>query len=339
MTEMTRKPVALILGATGGVGGAVARALLARGYHIRALHRDPSRLPEKRTDYEWLKGDAMRREDVEKAAQGAELIFHGVNPPGYQNWKSLAPAMLENTIAAARMSRARILFPATIYNFGRDVFPSPREDSPQNATTRKGRIRIAMERRLREAADGGTQVILVRAGDFFGGDAAGNSWFGQVVKPHAPLIRITNPGRKGVGHQWAYLPDLAETFAALNDRAGQLPPFANFHFEGFYDADGMQMGQAIRRVAGDPKLKIARFPWFVVPLLAPFVTLMRELLEVRYLWKEPLHMTSEKLVSVLGHEPRTPLESALGQALEDIGVTPMRPAAGALPVRAPVSKA
>ena len=152
MSEINGKPVALILGATGGVGGAVARALLARGYHIRALHRDPSRWVEKRPHYEWIKGDAMRREDVEKAARGAELIFHGVNPPGYRNWKTLAPPMLENTIGAARLTNARILFPATIYNFGRDVFPSPSEDSPQNATTRKGRIRVAMEERLREAA-------------------------------------------------------------------------------------------------------------------------------------------------------------------------------------------
>ncbi|WP_180897541.1 NAD(P)H-binding protein [Martelella soudanensis] len=338
MSEITGKPVALILGATGGVGGAVARALLARGYHIRALNRDPARWIEKQPHYEWLKGDAMRREDVETAARGAELIFHGVNPPGYKDWDKLVLPMLENTIAAARLFNARILFPATIYNFGRDVFPSPSEDSPQNPTTRKGRIRVAMEDRLKEAAFDGTQVILVRAGDFFGGDAAGNSWFGQVVKPHAPLTRITNPATPGVGHQWAYLPDLAETFAALDERAGQLPKFANFQFEGFYDADGMQMVEAIRRVAGDPKLKIARFPWFVVPLLSPFMTLMREVKEVRYLWKEPLHMKNDKLVAFLGHEPRTPLDTAIGKALDDIGVTLPRSSASDI-LKGPVSRA
>ena len=31
---------ALVLGATGGIGGAVARKLLARGWRLRALNRD-----------------------------------------------------------------------------------------------------------------------------------------------------------------------------------------------------------------------------------------------------------------------------------------------------------
>lgn len=338
MSDMNRKPVALVLGATGGVGGAVAKALHGRGYHIRALNRDPEKLKGSPAHYEWVKGDAMRRADVENAARGAELIFHGVNPPGYRDWDKLVLPMLENTIGAARLANARILFPATIYNFGRDVFPHPSEDSPQNPTTRKGRIRVAMEGRLREAAFDGIQVILVRAGDFFGGGKIGNSWFGQVVKPHAPLTRVTNPATPGVGHQWAYLPDLAETFVALNDRAGQLPKFANFHFEGFYDVDGMQMVEAIRRVSGDPKLKIARFPWFIVPLLSPFTTLMREVKEVRYLWKEPMHMKNDKLVAVLGHEPRTPLDTAIRTALDDIGVTLPRSSASNL-VKGPVSRA
>ncbi|BCH54930.1 hypothetical protein RvVAR031_25400 [Agrobacterium vitis] len=40
-------PIALVLGATGGVGGAVARALAGRGYHVRALHRDAVRMAAK----------------------------------------------------------------------------------------------------------------------------------------------------------------------------------------------------------------------------------------------------------------------------------------------------
>jgi len=119
-----------------------------------------------------------------------------------------------------------------------------------------------------------------------------------------------------------------------------LPKFANFHFEGFYDADGMQMVEAIRRVAGDPKLKVKRFPWFAVPLLAPFMPLMREVLEVRYLWKEQMHMKNDKLVAVLGHEPRTPLDIAVRTALEDIGVTlPRSRAPEPLRIKGPVSRA
>ena len=38
--------------------------------------------------------------------------------------------MLDNTIAAAKAGGARILLPDTIYNYGPDVFPLLREESP-----------------------------------------------------------------------------------------------------------------------------------------------------------------------------------------------------------------
>ena len=53
---------ALILGATGGVGGATARALAEAGWRIRALARDPSKLAAREPGWEAVAGDAM---DVE----------------------------------------------------------------------------------------------------------------------------------------------------------------------------------------------------------------------------------------------------------------------------------
>ena len=42
MSEDPKPPSpALVIGATGGVGGAVARSLLARGWRVRALNRNP----------------------------------------------------------------------------------------------------------------------------------------------------------------------------------------------------------------------------------------------------------------------------------------------------------
>src|SRR5262245_11116096 len=132
-TAMTDKRTALVLGATGGIGGEVARALIQRGWRVRALHRNPkgaARKAKELASIEWMTGDAMRRDDVVAAAQGADVIVHGVNPPGYRNWRGLALPMLESTIAAARASGARILFPGTIYYYGADAFPLLSERSP-----------------------------------------------------------------------------------------------------------------------------------------------------------------------------------------------------------------
>src|SRR6516165_2309366 len=332
-TNMTSHPTALVLGASGGIGGEVARRLAARGWIVRALHRDPSRLSsaDKAENFTWLRGDAMSAADVAAAAAGASVIVHAVNPPGYRHWGKLVLPMLENTVAAARAAGARIILPGTVYNFGPGAFPAPHETSPQHPLTVKGGIRVAMERRLRAAADAGTPVLIVRAGDFFGPKAA-NNWFSQgLVQAGRPVTAITYPGRPGIGHQWAYLPDVAETMVRLLEQSGRLEPFAVFHMEGHWDADGTQMIAAIRKAMGNPNIKLRRLPWPLLRLLSPFVPFFRELAEMRYLWTTPIHMGNAKLTALLGAEPHTPLDIAVRDSLIGIGSMPeetMRQVAG-----------
>lgn len=305
---------ALVLGGAGGIGGAVTEALLAHGWTVTALARDPAKAAQGRDPaIQWMQGDAMNAAEVLAAAQGAALIVHAVNPPAYRNWGQLVLPMVDNTIAAARAVSARILLPGTVYNYGPDAFPVLREDAPQNPLTRKGAIRVEMERRLQRS---GLPVLVVRAGDFFGGRNGGNTWFAQgLAKPGAPLKSIGAPGRRGVGHAWAYLPDLAETMAEL--AATPMDGFHTFHFAGHFDADGTQMAAAIRRGVGRD-LPVKPFPWWLVVLASPFVETLREVLEMRYLWKTPLRLDNAKLVSVIGPEPHTPLDQAVKTALTDL---------------------
>ncbi len=315
---MAAQDTALILGATGGIGGEVARRLVARGWRVRALHRNPDN-QGREARLLWTQGDAMSEREVVAAAQGASLIVHAVNPPQYRNWGQLVLPMLDNTIAAARVSGARILLPGTVYNYGPDALPHLDEASPQNPVTRKGRIRVEMERRLRAAADGGTRTLIVRAGDFFG-PQAGNTWFAQgLVKPGRPVATMTYPGRRGMGHQWAYLPDVAETMIQLVEREGALETFSLFHMDGHWDDDGTKMIAAIRRAVGTPNLKVSSLPWGLLRLASPFVPLFRELGEMRYLWQAPIRMSNARLVAALGREPHTPLDDAVRTTLIGLG--------------------
>lgn len=320
---MNQNRNALVLGATGGIGGEVARRLKARGWTVRALHRDAARVTDghhAQTGFTWLQGDALRREDVVAAARGVSLIVHAVNPPGYRNWGALVLPMLDSTLAAARETGARILLPGTVYNYGPGTFPEVDEASPQHPVTRKGAIRVEMERRLRAAAaNGEARVLIVRAGDFFGPHAA-NNWFSQgLVEPGQPVTAIQYPGQRGIGHQWAYLPDVAETMVQLVEREAALEAFSTFHMNGHWDGDGTRMIAAIRRVTGRPDLKVRAFPWWLLGLASPFVPLFRELKEMRYLWKTPVRMNNARLLAVLGTEPHTPLDEAVRTTLVGLG--------------------
>jgi nucleoside-diphosphate-sugar epimerase len=313
---MERK-IALVLGATGGVGGAVARRLHARGWQVRALHRAPDGVLQKH-GFDWRAGDAMVAGDVAAAAQEASLIVHAVNPPAYRNWGKLVLPMLDHTIAAARANRARIVLPGTVYNYGPDAFPDIAEDAPQNARSRKGRIRVEMERRLRAFAETGAgSVLIVRAGDFFGPQSA-NSWFQQMVAPGKRPAVITYPGRRGVGHQWAYLPDVAETMVRLIE-TDRLDAFATFHMEGVWDADGTRMVDAICRALGNPAVPIGKTPWWTMRLAAPFVPVLREVMEMKYLWEQPVRLRNDRVKAALGVEPHTPLMVAVSATLAAMG--------------------
>ncbi|MEN6543920.1 SDR family NAD(P)-dependent oxidoreductase [Parvibaculum sp.] len=317
---MTR--TALIIGATGGIGSEMALALKARGWSVRALNRNPEKAARdfaRLGSLEWVKGDAMMASDVIAASEGVSLVVHAANPPGYRNWKGTALPMLESSIAAAKAAGARLVFPGTVYNFGPDALPLISETSPQNPKTRKGAIRVAMEMRLRRASKEGAPVLIVRAGDFFG-PHGGNNWFGQgLVKMGKPLGSVTYPGKRDVGHAWAYLPDLAETIMRLVERENELADFDVFHFGGHWFDKGVEIADATRKAAGVPDAPIRRFPWFAVYLASPFVETFREMIEMRYLWKRPVRLDNRKLVAFLGEEPHTPTEVALRVTLKGLG--------------------
>ena len=310
--------IALVLGATGGIGGAVSRRLVTSGWSVRALVRAQSvgLVPAQITP---IIGDAMDGPAVAAAAKGAQLIVHAVNPPGYRDWDKLVLPMLDNSIAAARAQGARVVLPGTVYNYGPDSFPLIDEAAPQHPQTRKGAIRAEMERKLQSAAEAGDiHALIVRAGDFFGPGAA-NNWFAQgLVKPGSRPSVIHNPGQHGTGHQWAYLPDVAETMVRLVERRAA-QNFETFHMDGHWDATGTQMAEAIQQALVEPQVRIARLPWWLLRLASLVSATPRELMEMRYLWQQPLRLNNARLVATLGAEPHTPLDRAVKTTLTAMG--------------------
>jgi len=320
-TQVPPAPLVLVIGATGSSGCEIAAAFLRHGWRVRALHRDPETGRKAAGDLdraEWVKGDAMVAADVIAAARGARIIVHAGNPPGYAGWARLLPQMMEAVIAAARATGARILFPGNVYNFGPDAWPLLTETSPQHPVTRKGKIRVALETRLAEVARSeGVRSLVVRAGDFFG-SRAGSSWLTEgLVAKDTPLKSGNLAGPAVALHDWAYLPDLAETMVQLAKREAELEPFAVFHHRGHVLTNG-ELADAVERLAGH-RLARGKVPWAVINLASPFVEMFKEMAEMRYLWNKDIVMDNSRLVTFLGREPHTPIDAALRRTLEGQG--------------------
>lgn len=314
----TQKTI-LVIGATGGVGSEVARIFCQAGWQVRAMARKPKAAAQSFAHLgpiEWVKGDAMKQKDVARAATGAATIFHGANPPGYVKWRERAIPMLANAIKAAEVSGARLLFPGNVYNFGPDAWPLLSETSPQNPKTEKGGIRVEMEQMIAQAK---IRSLTVRAGDFFGAHAPGSWLQNAMVKPSKAVTSVTYPGVHNKGHAWAYLPDLAETFAQLMDNEDRLGGQEVFHFRGHYFERGVEMATAIVCAAGDETFKVKKLPWALIRLGALAMGTLRSLLEMRYLWQETVELDNQKLAAFLGTEPHTPLKVALENTLVGMG--------------------
>ncbi len=312
---------ALVIGLTGGFGGAVARALRARGWKITALMRDPSRRPDDLPDVEVVQGDAGDAELVSRLGARVELVVYGANVP-YTRWRVDALPLLEPTAAAAERHGVRILFPGNIYNFAADAGPQLDETTPQEPTTAKGRVRVEMERRLHQAAERGARVLVLRCGDFFG-EAAPSSWMNEIIKVgKAGSWRFTHMGPDDVPHAFAFLPDVGEAAARLVELPGDQSAFEVFHFSGHQVSFG-QLRAALTACVGEAAVSDRSMPWLMMTLASPFVPIARELREMRYLWGQELALDDAKLRAALGELPQTPLQDALTRTLglDDVGGT------------------
>lgn len=73
----------LVTGATGQQGGALARILLSRGHHVRAMTRKPEGAAAtelRRTGAEIVAGDLGDRASVERAAKGVDVAYIVATP-------------------------------------------------------------------------------------------------------------------------------------------------------------------------------------------------------------------------------------------------------------------
>jgi nucleoside-diphosphate-sugar epimerase len=301
---------ALVMGITGGFGGSTAEALRRRGWSIRALLRDPARLPAQFADVEAVTGDAADIQAVRRAADGADLIVYAVNPPGYK-WKGVVLPMLENVATVAEERDTTVLFPGNVYVFDPADGPEFNEQAPMRPNTGKGETRKAMELRLRLAVQRGARVIVLRMGDYIGRHAP-SAWLGVLVKRTRNGYKVSAPGPRDLPHTWAYLPDAAEVAATLADKRDRLPAWSVFHFRG-HRMSLNDVADALRTASGR-EVVLKSFPWWPVRAMAPFSVLFRGLQEMRYLWDHPVNLDDRRLRRILGGPPpHTPLQQVLAE--------------------------
>jgi nucleoside-diphosphate-sugar epimerase len=305
----------VVLGGAGQLGRAAAEAFKSTGWQVASLVRGSS-AGGAPPGTEIVEVDARDAQAVIAATSGADVVLHALNVP-YADWERLALPLADIAIAAARESRATLIFPGNLYNYGAGMPARIDETTSMHPTSRKGAIRVAIETRMREAAEGGLRTIVLRAGDYFGGEGRG-SWFDRIVVKGIAAGRLTYPGPLNVIHEWAYLPDVAQAMVQLAERREQLAPFATLGFAG-HALTGRQFVAAISR-ACRRDFQIDFVPWRLLKMMGVVVPVFRELADISYLWSTPHAIDGARLAEIIGDFPRAPLDPAIAASLAALGL-------------------
>jgi nucleoside-diphosphate-sugar epimerase len=316
-------PTVLILGAAGRFGAAATQAYAEAGWRVLAQARRP--LPGLPASAQAVAVDLADTAALAAAARGAGTVVYAVNPL-YTRWPTdLLPLARLGMDVAERLG-ATFLLPGNVYNYGADLPARLREDTPQRAATRKGRLRIELENELAQRAQQGRlRSTVLRAGDFYG--CAAGTWLDLAIVKSLRQGKLVYPGPLDRPHAWAYLPDLARAAVALSlrEQAGaRTPTFTTRHFAG-HSPTGAELLAALGRAADALGLQPAAgfrhagLPWGFIRIAGLVVPMMRELAEMAYLWERPHTLDGSALAHAIGTQPATPLDAALRHTLVAMG--------------------
>lgn len=200
-----------VLGATGGIGRAVANELVARGHAVVAVNRSGTAGVD---GTEPRAADLRQLHDAHRAVAGADVVVLAAHP-GYAAWLSTLPPIVEHTITATARVGARLVYVDNLYAYAPAEGPLT-PASPEHATDPKGALRRKLGRQVLDAHRAGRlRASVARLSDYYGPHGTNTSLFALAL---APALR----GRPMRGfadldqpHTYHFLPDVGRALATV----------------------------------------------------------------------------------------------------------------------------
>ncbi len=290
---------ALVTGATGKVGHAIASALLDRGDQVRALVRDPRRaasvLPG---GIEPIRGDVTDTQSLAAAVEGCELVFNSMGMP--EQWvRDEAIFDRVNAVGSQQVASAanRAGVRRFVHTSTHDVFHAEsgeRFDETMLADYPKGTAYERSKQRAEElvlAERNGMEVVILNPSGVYGPTPSPtpsfeNGIFEPVVRKRLPALppggtgyafvegvaaghllaadRGTDGKRYILADGYAGFREIAETVKEVAGR-GRVPPVMPIPIAKAVAALGAGVSRVIRRPPLLPKGQLTYLLWQARP--------------------------------------------------------------------------
>ena len=299
----------VVLGAGGGIGGAVVRELVRRGHRVRAVNRGGHlQVPP---GVEVRAGEVATAAGAKQACAGAAVVYHCAQP-AYARWPQEFLPMTRAILEGATAAGAKLVLADNLYMYGPVDRPMT-EDLPYAATNPKGRVRAQMAELVLAAHQAGRLPTTIgRASDYYGP--------GGVKTVNGPTIFAAALGGRtarwigplDVPHTVSYLPDVASGLAVLGEhpeadgQAWHLPAAEPVTGRQFLELVFAELGQPAR-IAG-----VSRLAQRVLGLVNPA---LRELGETWYQRDRPFVLDATRFQQSFGPFAPTPHAQAVASTL------------------------
>jgi dihydroflavonol-4-reductase len=317
---------ALVTGATGFIGGNLARELWGRGHEVRALVRPGSNcLTIEDTGVERVVGDILDCDSLDRALAGCEAVFHCA--AAYTFWSADPCSVWRTNVGGAAnvLDRAlaagvsRVVYTSTVSTIGMLRGSQGDESTPLPAGSLHGhykRSKYEAEKQVMERAERGAPVVVVNPTAPIGPWDVKPTPTGKIV---LDFMRRRIPAYLATGLNVVDVADVAEghILALERGKTGERYILGN---------QNMTLKELLNRmsqITGIPA-PVVRLPyWLVVGAgyldrawsqglrgKEPTIPLEGVLAS-----KKPAYVNCDKAVRELG-QPQSPVDGALKKAVE-----------------------
>lgn len=293
----------------GNIGKLIVSELKARGQEVVvASHR-----PLNDNLFDSTVVNSLDQAEVTNACKGADQVYMTIGLEyKLKVWKRDWPVIIENLIAAAKETGAKIVFFDNIYLYGPSPLQNPiTELHPRQAPSKKGQIRLELVNKLEAAMQDGVKVLIARSADFYGPNVT-TSAVTMAINDMSKGKKAYYLGDPKKLHSFTYVPDAAKAvvdLALADDTYNQtwhLPTAPAIAGEQLMGIITNQLGKSNWLPMGRVQMSLVRI----------FVPILRELYEMMYQFENDYVLSDAKFMQRFPDFNRTEYKDGIAATIK-----------------------